>query len=243
MACMYLGGKIADTPKASRDIIHKCVEHMCATPEEAFRLLHDIEWMKQTRKAINDAERALLYQLGFRFSWMSALSHVIRILNDRTTAGGIGTFLNAYYEAQLGSEDNPYNQLSQIAVVFALESAKVPLALQYPTDAIAAVCIFMGMKFMKVNAVPPALVEPETRQAKQWYYAYGLENKDVDIIADQITGSVVADAKAAEDIMNRAVEIKVEILGPDSNQGGKGAMPPPPPPAVGVVGHGGGVRK
>lgn len=231
MACMYLGAKIADFPKSSRDIIYGCVDAMCTTHEESSRLRNDSEWMKQTRQAINDAERALLYHLGFRFSWKPAPFTVINILKDKTS-GGIGTFLDGYFE---NKPEEERGVLSTMCVHLANESAKIPLNLQYPPEAIAAVCIWLGMKLFKVTATPPALFDPKTGKAKQWYHMYGVENKDLEIIADQITGSVVGDAEAAHEIISGAVRVvKTEFINLNSNQqSGGGLLAPPPASAVG----------
>jgi len=230
MACLYLGGKIADFPKSSRDIIYGCVNAMCSTQEESIRLRNDSEWMKQTRQAINDAERALLYHLGFRFSWKPAWFTVVDILND-TTSGGIGTFLAGYFENKLKEERDT---LDYICYRLANESAKIPLNLQYPPEAIAAVCIWMGMKLFKVTAKPQSITDPKTGEAKQWYHMYGLENRDIEIIADQITASTVGDAAAADEIINGAVRVvKVEFVDKSVM-----APAPAPPPTSAVGGRG-----
>jgi hypothetical protein len=209
MACLYLGAKIADFPKSSRDIIYSCVDAMCTTQEESRRLRNDSEWMKHTRQAINDAERALLYHLGFRFSWKPTTYTVIDILDD-IASDGIGTFLAGYFESKTKAE---LGILSTLCVCLANESAKIPLNLQYPPEAIAAVCIWLGMKIYKVSATPPALFDPKTGKAKQWYHMYGVENADLEIIADQITASVVGDAETAKEIFNEAARVvKVEFI-------------------------------
>jgi hypothetical protein len=238
MACIYLGAKLADFPKSSRDIIYGCVSAMC-TPEESNRLRNDSEWMKQTRQAINDAERALLYHLGFRFSWAPAPLTSLKLLSDNTS-GGIGTFLQGYFENRPEKERD---QLTTLCYVLAIESAKVPLALQYPIEAIAAVCIWLGMKIMRLNASPPPVRDSKTGQPKQWYHVYGLENEDIEVIAEQITASVVGDAEAAKEIINGAVMvIKTEFINANQGTGGAtvGMMAPPPAVDGAAVGSGGG---
>ena len=217
MACLYLGGKIADFPKSSRDIIFGCVSTMCETDEESSRLRNNNEWMKQTRQAINDAERALLYQVGFRFFWETTITAVFRILQDMTNevgVMGIGAFLNlAYYK---GIPPNEKPELTNLSFLLANESIKVPLTLQYPTEAIAAVCVWMGMKMFKVPGSPTNVVN-EKGQSKKWYYKYGLEAEDVEIIAQQITEAVVGDAEAWKEITSEAAKvIKTELIMPSN---------------------------
>lgn len=199
MACMYLGGKVADAPKSCRDIISACTEAMCPTREEASRLRNDTEWIKATKEAVSTAERALLYQLGFRFSWTTAPGALVDILIDQT-GPGVATFLGGRLN------DDERQQFNQMCIFLANQSAKVPLALQYPSEAIAAACIWLGMKMLKIDG---SSITPFDNQP--WYYQYGLRSEDLGIIADQISGSVVSDVKAAEEVAAEAVSVKAEF--------------------------------
>lgn len=231
MACMYLGAKIADSPKSCRDIIYGCVSMMCSTEEQSIKLRNDSEWMKQTRQAVNDAERALLYQLGFRFSWMSAPYIVARILSDKASV--MGAFLNGYFENR--STGDEITQLSSVSLHLAYCSVKVPLILQYSQEAIAAACIWMGMKMMKVTADPPMLINSKTGEVQSWYTSYGLQATDLDVIAEQITECILENAEAAHIIPDAAKVSKIEFLASDNNEppppplgDGNGGTPPPP---------------
>jgi hypothetical protein len=168
--------------------------------------------MKQTRQAINDAERALLYQIGFRFTWSDVLKYHTTILSDEKSEG-IGKYLDEYFKKSIPDDSErtkEWETLGGLTRQLAVRSMKVSLVLQYPNDAIAAACIWLGLKLLKIPR-DFAFRDPKTGESKQWYYAYGLENKDLEIITEQITEAMVDDAKEAEKIINSAVKVEAEF--------------------------------
>ena len=196
---MYLGGKVADAPKSCRDIICACTEAICSTTEEASRLRNDPDWMKATKEVVCNAERALLYVLGFRFSWTSAPQAVVQILDDQKGAG-----LGAFLDGRLQEPERA--QFHQMCMHLANQSAKGPLVLQYPSEAIGAACIWLGMKVLKIDG---SIITPF--DTKPWYSQYGLNPDDLDIIVEQISTSVVKDKKAAEEIIANAEKARAEF--------------------------------
>lgn len=65
-ACLYLAGKVVDSPKSARDVLFACFEHRFASDPEAVRCrLLDREYVEAARGRIFLAERAILYAVAF----------------------------------------------------------------------------------------------------------------------------------------------------------------------------------
>jgi cyclin T len=176
MACLYLAGKVADSPKSSRDILLAglSVLHTKRQVMDA----HDKRWLDSARKQLARAERALLYQTGFRFRNTSATGLVVPMLRDERLYGFLKSTLK---------DDEKVSNFSQLCIHFSNQSAKIPLILQYEPSVIAAACIWMVMKILKV---PDAIL----RVPEPWYIQYGARNGDLQDIANQLTNDLLRDA-------------------------------------------------
>lgn len=188
-ACLYLGGKVADAPKACRDVIIACVDRLCTSREEGRRLWQDREWMEAARERVFLAERAILYQIGFRFSTTTAPEAVIHALLDQSSP--VGLLFTKHFADNLTAR----SQFSQTCMHLANQTAKIPLVLQYKAEAVAAACIWLGMKLFQVNTAPLATAH----YGKPWYTKFDLTNKDLESITAQISLSVVHDAEVAKE--------------------------------------------
>ena len=204
VACLHLGGKVADAPKSCRDILAACVEAMCSTRQEASDIRRSPQWEEKAKKAVERAERALLYQLGFIFHWTSAPQCVVEILSNKIE--GPGNLL----AGRFNNDAKELANFNQTCMHLANQSAKVPLVLQYSASGIAAACIWMGMKLMKVDSS----VLRDVHTGMPWYTEFGLKSTDLGIIVQQISGGIVADSKAAEEMASQAVAARVELHHP-----------------------------
>ena len=178
MGCLYLGGKVADCPKSSRDIVLAGVsvldKRKGATEERA----KDKEWMDAAKKQITKAERALLYQTGFRFNNETVTESLLCMLQDEP--------IYSFLKNTLDGDDKLAN-FSQLCMHLSNQSAKIPLILQYKPPTIAATCVWMALKLLQV---PDAIL----RVPKPWYMSYGAKNGDLDDISNQIISTVLNDA-------------------------------------------------
>jgi len=197
---------VADTPKSSRDVIAACLDRVCIDKEESRRIWQDREWMEVARERINVAERAILYQLGFRFSWTTPQEHLIRMLCGSDSS----SLLLQYFIRHFGSDEDRRNRFNQICLHLTNQSSKIPLVLQYPTEAIAAACLWLGMKLLKVDTRPLSALY----KGQPWYYKYGLENSDLDVITEQISKSIVSDTAAAVELAAQATAVRADIRAP-----------------------------
>lgn len=162
MACLYLGGKIADSPKRSRDVIMMGVRAVEQIPEVAEAKIYDREWMDGARQQLVKAERALLYQTGFRFERMTVVEAVVHMLQDQPLKGFVDDL-----------DDEKRGWFSTLCVSYANHSAKTPLILQYAVDSIASTCVWMAMKFMKLDTRMLTVPKP-------WYFMYHVSGKDLE---------------------------------------------------------------
>jgi len=167
VACLYLAGKVADSAKSSRDVIGAALATISSEAHESHRKYKDREWIDSAREQVNRAERALLYQLGFRFSRVTVPEVVVNMLQEEP----IGSFI------QLAFPD-PHRRYAfyKICIDMANQSAKEPLVLQYPADAIAAGCVWMVMQLMRVDTRALRTGGPS---GKPWYEAYALCPEDL----------------------------------------------------------------
>jgi len=158
LACLYLAGKVADSPKSSRDIILaglSCVESSKEAFEEKFR---NREWIDAARQQLTKAERAILYQTGFRFGKMTVTEAVLHMLQDDPLL----PFLRATF-----TDEERLSNFSQLCIHFSNQSAKIPLVIQYRAETIAGACIWMTLKLFKVDDV-------SLRDPKPWYCKYSI---------------------------------------------------------------------
>lgn len=198
-ACLYLGGKVADAPKACRDVLAACVDRLCTSREEGRQLWQDREWMEAARERVFLAERAILYQIGFRFSSTTAPEAVIHALLDQSSPVGL------HFTKHFADDLSARSQFSQTCMHLANQSAKVPLVLQYRAEAIAATCIWLGMKLFQVNTAPLATAH----HGRPWYTKYGLTDKDLDNITAQISVSIVHDADVAKEMSVSTISAEI----------------------------------
>ena len=77
MACLYLGGKVADSPKSSRDVL--MAGFSVLYPKER----PTKEWLDAARKKLVRAERVVLYQTGFKFASKTANQHMLDLLREK----------------------------------------------------------------------------------------------------------------------------------------------------------------
>ncbi len=173
MACVYLGGKVADCPKSSRDVLVSgfSVLNPNKKPEKA--------WLEEARKKLVKAERMLLYQMGFKFSMKTANEHMMHILLKDVR-------LSSFLKATLTGDQElaKFNRLSNTLVN---SSAKIPLVVHHEPQTIAAACVWYVIKLLK-------LPDTELNQPRPWYAAYATA-KELKEISEQLSDALVRDSR------------------------------------------------
>lgn len=172
MACVYLGGKVADCPKSSRDVLVSGygVLHPKEKPSR--------EWLDEARKKLVKAERLLLYQTGFKFSIKTANEHMMHILlKDERLSSFLRRTLTG--DQELAN----FNRLSNTMVN---SSAKIPLIMHYEPKTIAAACVWFVIKLLK-------LADTELNRPRPWYAEYATA-KELKEISEQLSHALVEKA-------------------------------------------------
>lgn len=225
LACLNLAGKVADTSKKLVWILGKGLSHVC-DQATAKRCYEDKAWMEAAHEQITRAERALLYQIGFRFSKATAPEALVTMLQAQPLRGFLAT---AYVDAAARSH------FAQACMHVANLSSRVPLVLQYSPEAVAAGCVWLVMKMLKVDTSPLRHVGP---QRQPWYAVYGLTPADLESIASQLTSGMEKDIAAARELAERAVSVVAEVTVPPREEqrvkrrSAGGGMAGPSPPAA-----------
>lgn len=156
LACLYLAGKVADSPKSSRDIILSGLSCVESSKEAFLEKVRSREWVDAARQQLTKAERAILYQTGFRFSKMTVTEAVLHMLQDKPLL----PFLRSTF-----TDEEKLSNFSQLCIHFSNQSAKIPLVVQYKAETIAGACIWMTLKLFKVD-------DTSLRDPRPWYCKY-----------------------------------------------------------------------
>jgi hypothetical protein len=188
MACLYLGGKVSDTPKSCSMVISACVEGLLVGDRpQAQRRMEDRAWVAEAREAVFTAERALLYQLGFRFTQVTVQEALIKLLQGEDVDLAAPRELSnpplpalplrAFLDATLGRVDSsPHARFVQLCYHFARQAIKTRLCLQYQPRAVAAACIWFVMKLLRVDTAPLRAANG----GKPWYTLFGTAPSDLE---------------------------------------------------------------
>lgn len=182
MACLYLAGKVADCPKSSRDIL-LAGSSVLSKKQSVEEKARDKKWLDSARKQLIRAERALLYQTGFRCSSKTVTESLVLMLQDDK----LYTFLKNTLKG-----DEQLANFSQLCIHLSNQSAKIPLILQYESHMIAAACVWMVLKLLRV---PDAIL----RVPQPWYADYGVKTGDLADISNQLVGALLRDASRLEE--------------------------------------------
>jgi cyclin T len=82
-ACLFLAGKVEETPKALRDVVKTALFIKYQDdPKRYNKLINDRIFMEQQRDVILCAERSLLHTLGFHFHAEHPYKHLLRIVKQ-----------------------------------------------------------------------------------------------------------------------------------------------------------------
>lgn len=134
-ACLFLAGKVEETPKALRDIIKTALFVKYQNDQKRYnKLINDRSFLEQQRDLILCAERLLLHSLGFNFHAEHPYKHLLRIVKQMS-------------EENVIPEKNA-RDLAQVAWNFANDSLRTLLCLQYTSLEVAHSVLFLASKFL-----------------------------------------------------------------------------------------------
>lgn len=179
MACLYLAGKVEDSPKSAVHILKTGLHIRMGSERDAVMYLR--EHQEAARKRLFIAERSLLYALGFDVSIAHPSALIISWFTKQPFAD---------LKTHLGKED--FKTLVSTSFQLANESLKTTLCLQLPAETIAVGCIWLAGKLLQ-----PFLKESLVRSLGNWWHHRGVTSEELQIIQTQICllfgGTITAD--------------------------------------------------
>ncbi|KAL6780873.1 hypothetical protein ACKKBG_A08810 [Auxenochlorella protothecoides x Auxenochlorella symbiontica] len=191
MACLYLGGKLEDTPKSARDVITACCMRRYG-PEVAGLSLRNHDFLTAARERLFLAERAVLYALRFDV----AIEHPFGTMLAALRMPALTRVWQEWGQAHPGSVS-----FQQMCINLLNDSYKLPLCLMFPACHVALACIWTVMKVLRI---PTRLSDDGVTP---WWQEHGMQHEDLKEIscmllerlyhADYGAGGTVGPASAA----------------------------------------------
>uniref|UniRef100_A0A3N7F4F2 B-like cyclin n=1 Tax=Populus trichocarpa TaxID=3694 RepID=A0A3N7F4F2_POPTR len=155
--CMFLAGKVEETPRPLKDVILVSYEIIHKKDPEAVQRIKQKEVYEQQKEIILLGERVVLATLGFDFN----LLHPYKPLVDA---------IKKFKVAQ--------NALAQVAWNFVNDGLRTSLCLQFKPHHIAAGAIFLAAKFLKVKL-------PSDGE-KVWWQEFDVTPRQLEEVSNQM---------------------------------------------------------
>ncbi|GMH11384.1 hypothetical protein Nepgr_013225 [Nepenthes gracilis] len=156
-ACMFLAGKVEETPHPLKDVILVSYEIIHKKDPEAVQKIKQKEVYEKQKELILLAERAVLATLGFDLNVQHPYKPLVEAIKKFKVA---------------------QNALAQVAWNFVNDGLRTSLCLQFKTHHIAAGAIFLAAKFLKVKL-------PSDGE-KVWWQEFDVTPRQLEEVSNQM---------------------------------------------------------
>ncbi|GAB4822968.1 hypothetical protein N2152v2_010014 [Parachlorella kessleri] len=172
IACLYLAGKVEDTPKSVRDVLYACFEWRFRGQQDVLRRLYDKDFYDSARERVFTAERAIMYALGFDFNIESVYGPMLGIIKEGP--------VRRIRDSLAAVEPVKVEQMMRTFFILANDSLKTTLCLQYSAHQIAATVIWLVLTLYRLDA------DVLDEHGRVWWVAYEATPEVLEDISGQI---------------------------------------------------------
>ncbi|KAK9076038.1 hypothetical protein SSX86_004369 [Deinandra increscens subsp. villosa] len=155
--CMFLAGKVEETPRPLKDVILVSYEINNKKDPEAIQRIKQKEVYEQQKELILIGERVVLATLGFDFNVLHPYKPLVEAIKKFKVA---------------------QNALAQVAWNFVNDGLRTSLCLQFKPHHIAAGAIFLAAKFLKVKL-------PSDGE-KVWWQEFDVTPRQLEEVSNQM---------------------------------------------------------